>query len=247
LSSAHPEQQIRDYYQTLYQAWGPQHWWPARSRFEVIVGAYLTQNTSWKNVETALRNLHSAHALSLSAIRRIPIAKLEGLIRPAGYFRQKAARLKTLVAFVDRQYGGSLSRMFAQPTEKLREELLQLNGVGPETADSILLYAGQHEVFVVDAYARRILARHGILPENAAYEEIRSLFERALSATMTVSSATPVQPLPAHEPSPMSSLERSPTAQVYNDMHGLIVAAGKRFCLKSKPQCESCPLQEFLP
>jgi len=246
LSPGHREEQIRSYYETLYVAWGPQHWWPAHTRFEVIVGAYLTQNTSWKNVEAALRNLRTARALSLTAIREMPIAELERLIRPAGYFRQKAARLKAFVAFLDSRYGGSLARMFAQPTYKLREELLELNGVGPETADSVLLYAGQHEVFVVDAYARRILHRHGILRENAGYEEIRSLFQRALSGTMTMP-PLPVAPIPAHEPSPMSLLQRSPVAQVYNDMHGLIVAVGKRFCLKSEPHCEGCPLQRFLP
>jgi len=247
LSSGHRQEQIRKYYQALYQAWGPQHWWPARTRFEVIVGTYLTQNTSWKNVEAAMGNLRSAHVLSLGAIREMRIAELERLIRPAGYFRQKAARLKTFVAFLDRRYGGSLARLFAQPTEKLREELLELNGVGPETADSILLYAGQHEVFVVDAYARRILHRHGILRENAGYEEIRSLFERALSGTLTMPRlAVPMQPRPAHDPSPVSSLKRSPVAQVYNDMHGLIVAVGKRFCLKSKARCDGCPLQKFL-
>ena len=247
MSSRHRQEQIRKYYVALYQAWGPQHWWPARTRFEVIVGAYLTQNTSWKNVEAAMRNLRSAHAVSVRAIRPMPAAVLERLIRPAGYFRQKAARLKTFVAFLDRRYGGSLARMFAQPTEKLREELLKLNGVGPETADSILLYAGQHQVFVVDAYARRILDRHGILRENAGYEGIRSLFERALSGTLTMPRlAVPMQPRPAHDPSPVSSLKRSPVAQVYNDMHGLIVAVGKRFCLKSKARCEGCPLQKFL-
>jgi endonuclease III related protein len=248
LNTGHREDQVRRYYQTLYAAWGPQHWWPARTRFEVIVGAYLIQNTSWKNVEAALRNLRNFDALSLRAIRQIAIAELERLIRPAGYFRQKAARLKTFVAFVDRRYGGSLSRMFAQPTGKLRQQLLELNGVGPETADSILLYAGQREVFVVDAYARRILDRHAILPQNAAYEEIRSLFERALSGKITMPPlAVPVQPVAAHEPSPVSSLQRSPAAQLYNDMHGLIVAVGKRFCLKSRPHCDGCPLQEFLP
>lgn len=245
MSSGHQQDQIRKYYETLCAAWGPQHWWPARTRFEVIVGAYLTQNTSWKNVEAALRNLRSANALSLRAIREIPVSELEALIRPAGYFRQKAARLKTFVDFADARYGGSLSHMFAQPTKKIREELLQLNGVGPETADSILLYAGQHEIFVVDAYARRILDRHGIASENAAYEEIRSLFERALSVPMAA--VDPVQLLPSHEPSPVSSRKRSPVAQVYNDMHGLMVAVGKRFCLKSKPHCEACPLQKFLP
>lgn len=247
MSSRHQEEQVRKYYQTLYAAWGPQHWWPARTAFEVIVGAYLTQNTSWRNVEAALRNLRTAQALGLPVIRRIPLAELERLIRPAGYFRQKAARLKTFVTLVDSRYRGSLSRMFMQSTEKLRQELLELNGVGPETADSILLYAGQQEVFVVDAYARRILDRHGILPERAGYEDIRLLLERALSAPLIEQSTAPSELLPAHEPSPMSSLERSPLAQVYNDMHGLIVAVGKRYCRKSKPQCEGCPLQKFLP
>lgn len=248
MSSGHPEEQIRNYYQTLYAAWGPQHWWPAHTRFEVVVGAYLTQSTSWKNVEAALRNLRTARALSLAAIRETRIAELERLIQPAGYFRQKAARLRTFVAFLDSRYGGSLARMFAQATHKLRHELLELNGVGPETADSILLYAGQHEIFVVDAYARRILARHGILRENTAYEEIRSLFQRALSGTTKAPRLTePLHPVPAHQPSPVSLLRRSPVAQVYNDMHGLVVAVGKRFCLKSEPHCEGCPLQKFLP
>jgi endonuclease III related protein len=254
LRSGRQERQLREYYQTLYATWGPQHWWPARTRSEVIVGAYLTQNTSWNNVEAALRRLRQARALSVAAIRAIPTARLESLIRPAGYFRQKAARLKIFVRFVDRRYTGSLSRMFAQPTGKLRAELLELNGVGPETADSILLYAGQQEVFVVDAYTRRILDRHGILPANADYEEIRALFERALSVLATTQEAsrpTPGRNPPmlssAHQPSPMSMVERSSLAQIYNDMHGLMVAVGKRYCLKSKAQCESCPLQKFLP
>jgi len=144
------------------------------------VGAYLTQNTSWRNVEIAMRNLRTARVLSVEGIRNISISRLERLIRSSGYFRQKARKLKTFVRFVDQKYGGSLTKMLAQPTEKLREELLSLNGVGPETADSILLYAGQHPVFVVDAYTRRLAVRHGILNEKASYEEFRSLFERAL-------------------------------------------------------------------
>ena len=174
------EHRIRTYYRALFEAWGPQHWWPAQSRFEVIVGAYLTQNTAWTNVEKALANLRAARLLTVSAIRQASLAELERLIRPAGYFRQKARRLKLFVAFLDDQYHGSLAKLFACPTEKLREELLNLHGVGPETADSILLYAGNHPVFVVDAYTRRILARHGILPETTNYEEIRELFEKAL-------------------------------------------------------------------
>jgi endonuclease-3 related protein len=245
------EKQLRTYYTTLHRAWGPQHWWPARTRFEVIVGAYLTQNTSWTNVETAMRRLRQAGVLTLTGIRGTSVPDLEALIRSSGYFRQKAARLKMFVAFVDDRYAGSLNRMFAQSTEKLRQELLELNGIGPETADSILLYAGQHSVFVVDAYTRRILGRHEIIPATASYEEIRELFERALGALPE--SARPLigivtgKSQPAHLPSAMSKAKRSSATQIYNDMHGLIVSVGKRYCLKSKPLCEGCPLRLFLP
>ena len=245
---ASKEHSLRSYYQTLYAVWGPQHWWPARTRFEVVVGAYLTQNTSWSNVEIAMRRLRQAHVLSMAGIRKISLTDLEGLIHSSGYFRQKAARLKTFVAFVDERYAGSLRHMFAQPTHKLRQELLALDGVGPETADSILLYAGQRPVFVVDAYTRRILERHAILPANAPYEEIRELFERSL-ADQTPLRTNKSDPRPgfAHAPSAMSLARRSPLAQVYNDMHGLIVGVGKHYCLKSKPRCEECPLRRFLP
>jgi endonuclease-3 related protein len=252
------EQAIRAYYHTLFRAWGRQHWWPANTPFEVIVGAYLTQNTAWTNVERALDNLRAAKALNINSIRAIPLARLESTIRSAGYFRQKAQRLKTFVAFLDRRYGGSLKRMFAQPSAKLREELLALNGIGPETADSILLYAGQHPVFVVDAYTRRILDRHGILPENAPYDQMRELFERALGrvgeayAETDMSdpcgcAARPGGAGAAHVASPMGLARRSPAAQAFNEMHGLIVGVGKRYCLKSQPKCDGCPLQKFLP
>src|SRR5688572_9196051 len=151
--------ELAEYYQTLMRAHGPQNWWPARSRFEIIVGAFLTQNTAWVNVEQAMANLRAARALSPAAIGDMPLRKLHVLVRPSGYHRQKALRLKQFVRFLDKRYGGSLKRMFARPTEELRAELLSLNGVGPETADSILLYAGGHEVFPVDAYTRRILER----------------------------------------------------------------------------------------
>lgn len=240
-----PSAQLRAYYRTLYRAWGPQHWWPARTPFEVVAGAYLTQNTAWSNVEKALQNLRRARVLSLAGLRRIPIARLEKLIRPAGYFRQKARRLKKFVAFVDRCYGGSLSRMFSRPTTELRHQLLELNGVGLETADSILLYAGNHPIFVVDAYTRRILDRHGILPANTPYDEIRKLFESALR-TENRQRRTGAHEF-AHPPSPMSELPRSPEAQVYNQMHGLIVNVGKHYCRKKAPDCEQCPLRNFLP
>ena len=149
--------------------------------------------------------------------------------------------------FLDESYGGMLSRMFAQPTSHLREQLLSLNGVGPETADSILLYAGQHPIFVVDAYTRRITARHEILPASAEYEEVRVLFERALSEVELIQECDAAQTGGAcHSPSPMSLASRTPLAQIYNEMHGLIVGVGKNFCLKSAPRCEMCPLLHLL-
>jgi endonuclease III related protein len=250
------KRQIRSYYHALFHAWGPQHWWPAQSRFEVIVGAYLTQNTAWTNVEKALANLRSARLLSVRGIRRASLAELERLIRPAGYFRQKAKRLKIFVAFLDQQYEGSLTKLFSRPTEKLREELLNLHGIGPETADSILLYAGNHPVFVVDAYTRRILARHEILPEQTAYDEIRELFQQELApvAESVADSGDNGNrllatgfPSAAHPPSAMSTAKRTALAQVYNEMHGLIVGVGKNYCRKSQARCDECPLQKFLP
>ena len=254
---------IRAYYHTLFSAWGRQHWWPAQSRFEMIVGAYLTQNTSWTNVKKALGNLRKVRLLTVSGIRRTPQRELEQLIRPAGYFRQKAQRLKTFVSFLDERYSGSFERMFARPTAELRDELLALNGVGPETADSILLYAGNHPVFVVDAYTRRILERHQIVSRATGYDEIRQLFEQALGESPPKRSldgapaAAEIRTGPAntvvgprgssHRPSRVSTVERTALVQVFNEMHGLIVAVGKTYCLKSQPQCEQCPLQKFLP
>lgn len=249
-------QQIQHYYGALFRAWGPQHWWPAHSQFEIIVGAYLTQNTAWTNVEKALANLRAARVLSLKGIRKSSLADLERLIRPAGYFRQKAKRLKLFVKFVDGRYEGSLKKMLSRPTNQLREELLNLHGIGPETADSILLYAGNHPVFVVDAYTRRILSRHGILSENSAYEEIRKLLEHSLKpvAQAFASSLPPGQHSlaaglagAAHPPSTMSKAKRTALVQVYNEMHGLIVGVGKNYCRKSQPRCDECPLQKFLP
>jgi endonuclease-3 related protein len=238
--------QLPSYYTTLLARYGPQNWWPARSRFEVIVGAYLTQNTNWSNVEKALLNLRRARRLSITAMREVPIDELESLVRPSGYFRQKARNLKTFLAFLDCQYSGSLSRMFAQPTEKLRAELLELNGVGPETADSILLYAGNHPVFVVDAYTRRVLRRHEIIDEKTGYEEIRSMIEHAISSSeaesLVVQNAVPD---PRHAVSRMSSSARGVLAQHYNELHALIVRVGNHYC-RTKPICAGCPLQSFL-
>ena len=189
----------------------------------MIVGAFLTQNTSWKNVERALGNLRRAGALSISAIRSIPVGELEQLVRSSGYFRQKAARLKTFVAYLDERHGGRLSRMFAQPLSPLRSELLALHGVGPETADAILLYAGKLPIFVVDNYTKRLFERHGIAPAGTRYEELRARVESAFSAF------TPKAELADH----------------YNALHALIVQVGKDHCGKIA-KCERCPLQPLL-
>lgn len=220
------------------------------------MGAFLTQNTAWTNVELAMAKLRAADVLSLDGIRRITIADLEQLIRSAGYFRQKAHRLKTFVAYVDEKYSGSLENMFSRPTSELRAELLALNGIGPETADSILLYAGNHEVFVVDAYTRRILDRHLVLPEDAKYEDIRALFERALTPEFAADVAAQRLEVDAHSgekppgahhaPSSMSRGERSDRTQLFNEMHSLIVGVGKNYCQSRRVLCENCPLSAIL-
>lgn len=237
------EQAARDYYSALLRRWGTQHWWPAQSRFEVIVGAFLTQNTAWTNVEKALRRLRSARKLSLGAIRATPEAELGKLIRSSGYYRQKAHRLKGFVAWLDEAYGGSLDRMFAQPTERLRAELLALHGVGPETADSILLYAGQHPIFVVDAYTRRIFERHRLVSAKARYDDLRVLVEHALAGS-DGDRGGGCEPM--HPPSRMSRARRSAAAQHFNDFHGLIVRTAKEFC-GTRASCCGCPLERFLP
>jgi endonuclease III related protein len=212
-------QLLRAYFETLLSAYGPQYWWPGRTRFEIIVGAILTQNTSWTNVERALRNLRAAQLLSADAIRRVRSDKLARLLRPSGYFRQKAKTLKSFVEFLYASHGGSLTRLFRTPTSLLREQLLALRGIGPETADSMLLYAGKHPVFVVDAYSRRILERHALAHRNASYDEIQNLFDISLP----------------HDD------------QLFNEFHALIVHVGKNYCRPGKPRCSECSLARFLP
>ena len=275
---------IAGFYRRLLGQWGPQNWWPADSQFEVIVGAILTQNTSWTNVERALRNLRQARMLSLKSIHEAESAHLETLLRPAGYFRQKTRRLQELTAFILASYGlaaeeepsavepalarmfakgedhPALARMFAEPTEKLREVLLAQKGVGPETADSILLYGGNHAVFVVDAYTRRIFQRHKLAKPATAYETIRLMVEGALRdwppeddenakpAHPEASLESPQTPRPEiHQPSAISAAYRSELAQRYNEFHALLVQVGKHYCLKKAPKCTNCPLSCFPP
>jgi endonuclease-3 related protein len=214
-----PPSPLRSYFEALLAAHGPQHWWPGRTRFEIIVGAILTQNTSWTNVERAVRNLRAARMLSPQAIRRVRSVRLAQFLRPSGYFRQKARTLKSFVSFLYASYAGSLSRLFATRTDILRAQLLALRGIGPETADCILLYAGKYPVFVVDAYTRRILERHGHAHPKLAYDKIRIMFESALPADH----------------------------QLFNEFHALMVHVGQSFCRPNNPRCSECSLFRFLP
>lgn len=209
-----PRRELRSIYRALSRHFGPMHWWPGETPFEVIVGAILTQNTAWRNVAKAIDNLRAARALSPRGLRRLSEARLARLVRPSGYFRVKSRRLRSFLDFLFRRYGGSLTRMFRTPLPRLREELLGVSGIGPETADSILLYAGGLPTFVVDAYTRRVLQRHLLLPEDASYEETQSLFERNLPVDVPL----------------------------YNEYHALIVNVGKEFC-RPRPRCGGCPLE----
>ena len=214
--NTHPP--LDDYYNALFTAFGPQQWWPAKTPFEVIVGAILTQNTAWTNVEKAITNLRAAGLLSPAGIEKAPLRRLEALVRSSGYFRQKARKLKAFCKFLRAEYRGSLQRMFRAPTPALREKLLSVFGIGPETADSILLYAGGHGVFVVDAYTKRLLVRHGWAGEKTTYDEMRWMFERQFPGN----------------------------AQRFNEFHALIVTTGKNFCRTQQPLCGQCPLGGYL-
>jgi len=206
-------------YDRILKAFGPQHWWPGDSGFEMIVGAMLTQNTNWKNVEKAIRNLRQAELMEPHALYNVPVEELEELLRPAGYFRVKARRLRSLLEFIINRYSGSIEAMFQTDLETLRRDLLAVNGIGPETADSILLYAGGLPIFVVDAYTHRIFARHGWIGFDADYHQIQDHIQSSLPED----------------------------ARLYNEYHALLVYAGKHFCNKSKPKCNECPLREMLP
>ncbi len=207
---------INQAYHKLLSTFGPQNWWPADSAFEVMVGAILTQNTNWKNVERAIENLKSKGLLEPKKLLSMPEKALAELIRPAGYFNIKARRLKNFLEVFCNRWHCSVQNMKAEPMEALRRVLLQIKGIGPETADSILLYALEKPVFVVDAYTKRILQRHKIIDHNAEYETVRKLFEEALPRD----------------------------TKLFNEYHALIVETGKRFCRPRRPMCEDCPLME---
>ncbi len=189
---------LTEVYRRLFDAFGPQHWWPGETPFEMILGAMLTQNTSWQNVERAIRNLRDADLLEPHALYAVPVEELEELIRPAGYFRVKARRLRSLLEFLVEQYGGSLEAMFGAGLAELRRQLLGVHGVGPETADSILLYAGRLPSFVVDAYTHRVFARHGWIGFDADYHQIQDYIQGALPVDVPLYNE--FQALPQNEP-----------------------------------------------
>ncbi len=203
-------------YRKLHKEFGPQYWWPAKTQFEVIVGAILTQNTNWGNVEKAIYRLKAAGVLSERALRDVPLTKLAALIKPAGYFNVKARRLKNFMRFLFDEYDGSLKAMGREELSHLRHKLLKVNGIGPETADSILLYALDKPVFVVDAYTKRFLYRHNLVDRKADYHQIQELF--------------------------MGGFDHD--AAMFNEYHALIVALGKNYC-KPTPSCEQCPLNRI--
>ena len=203
-------------YAVLRKTYGHQRWWPGDTPFEIMVGAILTQNTAWTNVEKAILNLKKARRLSFAALRHVPKKKLARLIRPAGYFNVKADRLKCFTAFLARECRGDLSELRREKVPVLREKLLAVKGVGPETADSILLYALNKPSFVIDAYTRRIFSRHGLAGDQETYEYWRRIFMQALP----------------HD------------RDLYNDFHAQIVRTAKEHCRKI-PRCEKCPLRRF--
>ena len=207
---------LSEIYRLLYDSFGPQHWWPGDTALEIATGAILAQNTSWTNVEKAIKNLKAAGCLTPESLYHIDISVLAELIRPAGYYNIKAKRLKNFLEWLFESYNGKLTDLESLSTEKFREELLAVKGIGRETADSILLYAFERPVFVVDAYTARITIRHNLIDPDADYEQLRYLFE--------------------------SNLTRD--VRLFNEYHALLVRAGKEFC-RPKAKCQGCPLEEL--
>ncbi len=209
---------LNEIYKCLWEAYSPQHWWPADTPLEVMVGAVLTQNTSWQGVQKAIANLKHNGMLESSKLQAIPTVELAELIRPAGYFNLKATRLKNLMELVEGNYAGDLKAMAQVDTAQLRNELLAVNGVGPETADSILLYAFRKPIFVVDTYTYRVMSRHGLIEEEVSYQALQDFFMQHLPLDVAM----------------------------FNEYHALLVKVGKLYC-RRKPRCRGCPLELLLP
>jgi len=217
-------------YELLLDHFGNQDWWPVDKdyhkgnvsdpRFEIIIGAILTQNTAWGNVEKALENLKANNSLTVRKVVETDLENLKTMIQPSGFFNQKAKRLKILTSYLHKNYEDNLDKFFNRDLQDIRSELLSLNGIGPETADSILLYAGNHPIFVVDAYTKRICKRLPVKINEESYDEIQQYFERELN----------------------KSLPKKDTTQLYKEFHALIVELAKNYC-KKKPECKKCPLK----
>jgi endonuclease-3 related protein len=208
---------LQEIYTKLHDHFGPQYWWPGDTPFEIMIGAVLTQNTNWNNVSRAIDNLKDFNLLSFADLENLPLEVLAQHIRPSGYFNQKAIRLKNLLRLIRETHDGNLDAFFSQSTMDLRERLLTVKGIGPETADSIVLYAAQKPIFVVDAYTFRILSRHNLVEDGIDYHELQSLFMDGLAEDVSL----------------------------FNEYHALLVKLGKEFCKKSKPLCATCPLENF--
>ncbi|MCK5391470.1 MAG: endonuclease III domain-containing protein [Deltaproteobacteria bacterium] len=206
---------INKLYRLLYKKYGPQGWWPGDSQLECILGAILAQNTSWKNVEKAINNLRKLNLISIDKLKLLTTDELAQLIRSSGYFNQKALKIKNFVKFITENYNGSLENMFEEDMYVLRDKLLSIKGVGPETADCIILYGGNKPIFVIDTYTYRVLSRHGLVPEQTSYNEMQELF--------------------------MDSLNLDPG--IFNEYHALLVKVGKEHCKKRIPLCTGCPLE----
>ena len=209
-------EQLLEIYRVLLAFFGPQHWWPGETPIEIAIGAILTQNTSWSNVEKAIANLKAAGCLDACRLHELDMEKLETLIRPAGYFRVKAKRLRNFTTWLCDRYGGDMQNLEGIAAARLREELLGISGIGPETADSILLYALNRPVFVVDTYTARVMVRHGLIGPDLDYQQLQDLF--------------------------MSNLE--PDVALFNEFHALLVMTGKDYC-KPHPKCPGCPLEKL--
>ncbi|NLU11173.1 MAG: endonuclease III domain-containing protein [Tepidanaerobacter acetatoxydans] len=210
-----PKETLVKIYDKLLEAFGPQHWWPADDDFEIIVGAILTQSVSWKNVEKAIDNLKAEGLLSLDAVLAVDKDKLAALIKSTMYYNQKALKLKNFCRYIKQNYGGDIYSLFEKSIPNMRAELLSIKGIGPETADSIILYAAEKPIFVVDAYTRRIFSRLGFLPDDAKYSQMQDFF--------------------------MSNLPSD--VNLFNEYHALIVRLGKDYCKNKKPLCNECPVK----
>jgi endonuclease-3 related protein len=209
------QNQYQTIYGLLFDHFGPQYWWPGESPFEIMVGAVLTQNTNWRNVSKAIENLRDAGFLTYSSFQQLSIDEIASYIRPSGYYNLKSKRLKNLMNMIAERYDGELDHFLADTHETCRENLLSVKGVGPETADSILLYACEHPAFVIDAYTHRIFSRHQLVDEETEYEIMQEIF--------------------------LSNLVED--VKFFNEYHALIVKTASTYCKKSNPLCESCPLQ----